>query len=177
MTELSLCTPSSWRMPSNPSQDCRSVCSMPKRTNDWQALIFFVKQFLSEDAEVTESRMLVHRSTGREAEVDVCIEGTVGGERVIVSVECTDRARRADVGGIDAMHGKHDSLPTNQLVLASRSGFTKEALIKANARGILTVSLQEEPEAAALRITRHLESLWLKVMKLTRPLARWILSQ
>jgi hypothetical protein len=60
---------------------------MPKRTNDWQALIFFVKQFLSEDAEVTESRMLVDRSTGREAEVDVCIEGSVGGERVIVSVD------------------------------------------------------------------------------------------
>jgi hypothetical protein len=114
------------------------------------------------DAEVTESRMLVHRSTGREAEVDVCIEGTVGGERVIVSVECTDRARRADVGWIDAMHGKHDSLPTNQLVLASRSGFTKEALIKANARGILTVSLQEERSAkkeAGLLIERIREPL------------------
>jgi hypothetical protein len=60
------------------------------------------------------------------------------------------------------MHGKHDSLPTNQLVLASRSGFTKEALIKANARGILTVSLQEERSAkkeAGLLIERIREPL------------------
>jgi hypothetical protein len=52
------------------------------------------------------------RVTNRRREVDVCIEGTVGGESVIVCVECRDHKRVADVSWVDAMKAKHERLST-----------------------------------------------------------------
>lgn len=59
-----------------------------------------------------ESKMLTDRVTKRKREVDVCIEGHVGGHSVVVSVECRDHKRIADVSWVDAMKAKHDRLPT-----------------------------------------------------------------
>ena len=70
---------------------------MPKRTNDFQRLVYLVRVNLADGATVTESKMLTDRVTKRKREVDVCIEGHVGQHPVIVSVECRDHKRIADV--------------------------------------------------------------------------------
>ena len=100
---------------------------MPKRTNDFQRLVYLVRVNLADGAIVTESKMLEDRATGTMREVDVCIEGSVGGQNVIVSVECRDHQRVADVTWVEQLKVKHDRLPTNALILASRAGFTPEA--------------------------------------------------
>ena len=64
---------------------------MPKRTNDFQKLVYLVRVNLAEGATVTESKLLTDRITKRKREVDVCIEGHVGGQPVIISVECQDQ--------------------------------------------------------------------------------------
>jgi hypothetical protein len=85
---------------------------MPARSNEFQRLVFLVRVNLSAGATVAESKMLRDRVTGHEREVDVCIEGIVGGTPVNVCLECCDRARSADVTWVDAMKCKHERLPT-----------------------------------------------------------------
>ena len=58
------------------------------------------------------------------------IEATVGGEPVIVSVEVKEESRPLDKNEVTQLIGKHDRLPTNRLLIVSRSGFTKRALTK-----------------------------------------------
>ena len=140
---------------------------MPKRTNDFQKLVYLVRVNLAEGANVTESKMLRDRITKRKREVDVCVEGQVGGHPVLVSVECRDHKRIADVSWVDMMKAKHDRLPTNALILASRSGFTPEALDVASSYGIRTFSLAEIDEADFPKLLGPTSSLWTKSVTVT----------
>ena len=85
---------------------------MPARSNEFQRLTFLVKKLLAGSATVSESKLLVDRRTGTEREVDVCIESTVGGQPVVVSVECQDHGRSADVSWVEQMKAKHEHLAT-----------------------------------------------------------------
>ena len=111
--------------------------------------------------------MLRDRITKRKREVDVCVEGQVGGHPVLVSVECRDHQRIADVSWVDMMKAKHDRLPTNALILASRSGFTPEALNEASSYGIPTFSLAEIDEADFPKLLGPTSSLWTKSVTVT----------
>jgi hypothetical protein len=122
---------------------------MPKRTNDFQRLVYLVRVNLAAGATVTESKMLTDLVTKHQREVDVCIEGHVGGDPVMVCVECRDSRRVADFTWVNTMKGKHERLPTNALILASRRGFTPEAREVAASYGITTVSLEEVDQAEA----------------------------
>src|SRR5262245_20526324 len=116
---------------------------MPKRSNEFQRLIYLVRENLSEGTTVTESKMLRDRITGREREVDVCIESVVDGERVNLCLECCDRTRPANVTWVEQMKAKHERLPTHAVILCSRSGFTKEAQEVARVSNIKIVSFDE----------------------------------
>ena len=135
---------------------------MPKRSNEFQKLVFLVKKHVAAGATVTESKLLPDRITGANREVDVCIESTVGGHDVLVSIECRDRGRRADVGWVEKMIGKHGHLPTNRLVLISKSGFTKEALEKARTYGFEAIALEAVNEESVERLFGDTGSLWAK---------------
>lgn len=116
---------------------------MPKRSNEFQRLVGLVRVNLAEGATVTKSKLLRDRFTGTEREVDVCVEGIGGGTAVSVCIECRDRARAADVTWVEEMKAKHERLPTHVLVLASRSGFTKEARKVAQLNDIEAISFDE----------------------------------
>lgn len=139
---------------------------MPKRSNDFQKLVFLVKQHATDTTQVTESKMLKDLITGTEREVDVCIESSVGGHDVVVSVECVDRTRRADVTWVEMMKSKHERLPTNALVLVSKKGFSSEAAKVAQTYGIETLSLEEVDEEPAERLFGNIEALWNKIFNL-----------
>ena len=140
---------------------------MPKRSNDFQRLVYLVRVNLAEGALVTESMMLVDRVTKRKREVDICVEGTVGGHPVLVSIECRDHRRVADVTWVDAMKAKHDRLPTNALILASRAGFTPEARAVASGYGIQTFDLADIETADFSALFGFGSSLWSKSVTIT----------
>lgn len=140
---------------------------MPKRSNDFQRLIYLVRINLAEGATVTESKMMRDRLTKRFREVDVVIEGKVGSQRVLVSIECRDHKRVADVGWIDAMKAKHDRLDTNALLLASRSGFTPEARDVASKYGIELFMLEDVEGADIPAMLGPKGSIWLKSVTIT----------
>jgi hypothetical protein len=116
---------------------------MPKRSNEFQKLIYLIRVNLAAGATVSESKMLRDRITGRKREVDVCVDGIVGGTPVNVCLECRDHARPADVTWIEATKAKHERLPTHALILASRSGFTNRAQEVARSVEIEAISFDE----------------------------------
>jgi len=140
---------------------------MPKRSNEFQKLVYLVRVNLAAGATVTESKMLVDRVTRRKREVDICIEGAVGGHPVKICIECRDHARPADVTWIDAMKAKHERLPTNALILASRTGFTSEAQEVAHRYGIEAISLQEVDRMDFPALLDAKSTLWTKSVTVT----------
>lgn len=113
---------------------------MPKRTNAFQELTAIIHTKLTKGWAVTESMLLQDKITGGLREVDVVAKATVANYDLYISVECRDHTRPADVTWIECMSKKHESLPTSKLILWSKSGFTKQAITKAAALKIDTVS-------------------------------------
>ena len=140
---------------------------MPARSNEFQKLVLLVKQHVAGGATVTESKFLADRATGADREVDICIEGAVGGHEVVISVECRDRARRADVTWIEEMKAKHERLPTDALVLVSRSGFTSGAIAVAKSYGIELLSISEIDGETVSQLFGELSSVWAKTYDLS----------
>lgn len=117
---------------------------MPARSNRFQTLVRQVQeQLATTSCIVRESQMLRDLRDGKEREVDIVVEGQVGPHSVIVSVEATDGARPASIEWVERMCAKHQYLPTNKLILASRSGFTKSAASEARSRGAMPIALSE----------------------------------
>jgi hypothetical protein len=115
---------------------------MPKRHNLFQDLIASIHQQLPHPGRVEESAMLLDSACNQKREVDIVIRSRVAGYDFVVSVECTDLARLATVEWIERMCSKHSTLPTDKLVLVSKSGFTEAAESKAKAFGAETLSLE-----------------------------------
>jgi hypothetical protein len=104
---------------------------MPKRSTPFQSIVRLVRQhFAQPGVTVTESKMLLDADLGIEREVDIVIEGEFEGEPMVVSVEVIEHSRPASLPWIDEMLGKHRNLPTNRLLLVSKSGFTRNALAR-----------------------------------------------
>jgi len=111
--------------------------------------------------------MLKDLVTGAEREVDICIEKDIAEHKVIISIECIDQARPADVGWIEKMKAKHDRLSTNLLALVSKSGFSKEANKVATIYGIETIRFDQNVEEESVsKIIGKLDTAWCKVFNL-----------
>jgi hypothetical protein len=129
---------------------------MPKRTNAFQRLATILHEELGDGWEVSESEFLRDSITGELREVDVVAKGIVLGYEILISVECRDHVRRADVTWVEGMAKKHESLPTSKLVLWSRSGFSRPALAKASALKIDCVSHADAAKAPWALIARKM---------------------
>jgi hypothetical protein len=113
---------------------------MPKRSNEFQQLSAMLTQLLGDGAVVEESKMLTDRISGEAREVDVVGEGTVAGHKMVVSIEVREHRRPQGLEWIEQVHNKHSRLPTNLLILVSKSGFTQSALDKAASYGIKAIT-------------------------------------
>ena len=117
---------------------------MPKRTNDFQALIALIeRQLAASGVRVVESEMLADRLTGELREVDVCLHATVSGKDVTIALECRDHTRKADQIWIDTLRGKYTNLPVEKVIAVARAGFAKSARAVAEKARIQTLTLEE----------------------------------
>ena len=115
---------------------------MPKRHNIFQDLILSIHQQLAYPCKVAESDMLRDIRTGQLREVDVVIRAVVVDYELIISIECTSKVRPVSVEWVEQMCSKHQDLPTQKLVLVSKSGFTEAAFSKALAMGAEPITLE-----------------------------------
>src|SRR6266852_4573708 len=105
---------------------------MPKRTNDFQRLIYLIHHQLMGEATVTESKFLYDSAADSNREVDIVIEIQAGEYPLIIGIECQGRGRVATVEWVEQMATKHKTLSTNKLILVSQSGFTPTSRNKAS---------------------------------------------
>src|SRR5580692_12426960 len=124
---------------------------MPKRPTEFQRVVTLVRQHASAGSVITASKFLLD-SKGEKREVDICIEKSIDGVPVTISIECVEGKRPANVEWVERMKGKHDDLPTNVLILYSRSGFTKGAKQKAQTyrKGIVALETLDANSAERL---------------------------
>jgi len=138
---------------------------MPKRSNYLQKIVFGLERQLAVTAEVEQSALLRDRVTENEREVDILVSGQVGGRSILIGIEVT--VKRADVGWVDEMVGKHRNLPTDKLVLFSQRGFTNGARESARAAGVETVTLEDPAGADWPKICGKLSQLYVACVSLT----------
>lgn len=121
---------------------------MPRRTNDFQTLIALIERQLAESGvQVTESRIVRDVVIDQGREVDIYMVTTSGDQRRTIGIECVDHRRKADITWVEGRVQKHRDLDTDQLVLVSRSGFTKAARKKAEQHGAQTLAVEQATEA------------------------------
>lgn len=92
-------------------------------------IVNFVRSHWAQEAvTVTESKFLHDSHSDSDVEVDVVVEGRFDGEAVLTSIEVYDRSRPATIHWVQLQVARHRYLPTNRLVLVSKSGFSKNAV-------------------------------------------------
>lgn len=104
-----------------------------------------------------------------ERDMDVEVRGTLNGVPHFILVECKDHARPIGIGFVDAFESKIRDLKPDQAIMFSNSGFTKDALRKANRVGIEmasamkaddhTVKIRVHREVIARRLTLSMEEI------------------
>ena len=139
----------------------------PQRSNHFQRLVYLIKKHAAPGSTITESAMMRDLVSGQEREVDIRIQQTFADHLVTISLECRDWQRKQSIGWVDEMKAKHDRLPTDLLVLVSRSGFTDRAMTRAESSGIQLLTLQEEVDDTSIgRVIGHLQSLLAQLVSL-----------
>lgn len=113
---------------------------VPKRSNDFQAVVYFVRSHVDAQAVVTESALLPDRTGAGLREVDVLITSRVQGREFRIGVECRDHRRASDVVWVEQARTKQADLELDQMVLVSSNGFTGGAVAKAGYYGIELVT-------------------------------------
>lgn len=116
---------------------------MPKRTNNFQRIVFLIQKILGDRAVVQESALLKDRETGSDVEVDILIRGEVTGTEISIGVECVDRSRPSDIEWMRSMLKKHEGLPIDKSIFVSKRGFTDQARAKAKANSAETLTFGE----------------------------------
>jgi len=120
---------------------------MPKRSNDFQKLIYLIHHQIAEAAVVTESKFLYDKEAKIDREVDIVIEAQISDYPMIIGIECQGRGRVANIEWVEQMIQKHRSLPTDKLILVSRSDFTPAARNKAKNNKVETMSWKQAIQA------------------------------
>jgi hypothetical protein len=136
------------------------VLKMPRRTNDFQELIALVhRQLAPAGATVTESAIREDAITHQGREVDITIQHEIAGYPVTLVIECRDHDRPQDVVWIEALIGKYLHQVAH-VVAVSSSGFTEQALVKAKAVGIATMTVEAARDTEWSTWVAKLDTIW-----------------
>lgn len=132
---------------------------------------FARKHWAAPGVTVTESKFLRDARLGIDREVDIVVEGSFDGEPVVTSIEVIEHGRPADIAWAEREIAKHRHLPTNRLVLVSKSGFAKTALAAVTAEGGWVSAVR--PERVEVDGQQVIKSLFMDLIQL-KPTACWL---
>lgn len=122
---------------------------MPKRSNQIQKLIKYISEQLApEGAKVEESVLLEEKGVKNpsEREIDILLEYNIGISTIRIAIECRDRERTDNITWIDSLIGQYANLPVDKVIAISRSGFSSNAIEKAELNNIITMTLDKASE-------------------------------
>ncbi|MBD9524676.1 restriction endonuclease [Ensifer sp. ENS02] len=125
---------------------------------EFEKLISRIEKMLAPfGAEVKSPDRIRDRVTGRLREVDASIRHVVGSVPILITIECRDRKGRQGVPWLEQVRTKKESIGAAQTIVVSRSGFTPEALMFAQAHGLIVRSIQEVDDEFILRCVGGLQ--------------------
>ena len=120
---------------------------MPKRTNDFQALVALVQGTLAPSgAKVAESAIVDVAGLEGGREIDVLVEGPFGNYEIKVAVEAKDLGRKMDLVTFESVVGKYTGegrVRVNHVVVITRRGFAENVVAKAKMLDIELLTLAE----------------------------------
>ncbi|WP_293862562.1 restriction endonuclease [uncultured Alsobacter sp.] len=117
---------------------------MPKRTDDFQKVVrSLYEAIVPAGGTVTESAMVPERIGGAMREIDILVNFPAIGHSHSVAIECRKRGREQTIEWIDGLIGKYSNLPVDKVIAISASPFTKAARVKARARNIELITVNE----------------------------------
>ena len=116
---------------------------MPKRTNQFQSLIYNIEKSLANESTHVEESALVKDNLGIEREIDVLITTTINQIEIKLAVECRDYNRDQTISWIDELVGKYSNISVDKIIAVSSSGFSNTAKEKAEQNNIIAISLDE----------------------------------
>lgn len=111
---------------------------MVKAGDEYQEIVAAVVRVLDPGATVTVGAWKEGPDGLRD--MDVSVVGAIDGKRQFVLIECKDWTRPIGIGVIDALESKRRDLQADLAILYSNSGFTRQALRKAQRVGIKATS-------------------------------------
>jgi hypothetical protein len=120
---------------------------MSKLGKQFQLVVADVVQEMDPSAKVCEGQW--HEGPDGQREIDVIVEGAVGGVARKVQIECRDynnEGRPIGIGAIDALESKHRDLGMDVSFLCSNAGFSKDAIRKAQRVGICLIGVLREDD-------------------------------
>jgi len=139
--------------------------AMPRRSNEFQQLVCLIENQLADTAIVKESVLFTDTATKRDVEVDIVIRQTVNSIPICIGIECTSAGRPATVEWVRGIVGKHQTIPVDKTILVSRSGFTRQAIQRAEAENILPLTLEQATNLKWLEFLNPLTNLKLGAVK------------
>lgn len=108
---------------------------MAKAGDDYQAIVEAVARAVHKDAKVTVGDWV--EGPDGQRDMDVRVQPPGSGPLLL---ECKDRSRPIGIGVIDALESKRRDLGVEAALIYSNSGFTRQALLKAERVGIGALS-------------------------------------
>lgn len=113
---------------------------MPNPGDPFEKLVAEIQARVDPNATVTHNEFLIDRLQQRR-QFDVVIRGQFAGRSMLGVIECKDLKGKVGTPEVDAFHTKAQDVNANFKIIASRRGFSKPALVKAQHYGIGAVSL------------------------------------
>jgi Restriction endonuclease len=115
----------------------------PKDWPAYERLVGAVKRCLDPDAEVKWNEKVPGIRSQHPRQLDIVVRGRVGSSTAMVVVECKDYStKKVDIELVDAFLGKLSDIGASKGILVTRVGFTKPALRRAHADGVITALLR-----------------------------------
>ncbi len=119
---------------------------MPRRTNEFQKLVYLIEKALSPRASITESALVDVPGLKTPREIDVLIEDKRGPYRVKIAVEAKGEGKRIGLPTFESIMGKYRGegrVPVDKIVIVSHRGFTKGVIEKARLAQVELLTLAE----------------------------------
>lgn len=93
------------------------------------------------DATVTKNVMLPGKISGTQRQIDALVKGMVGGEEIVIAIECKKYAKKIGIGKVDEFAGKLEDIGVDRGILYSFNGVTDPALTRARGASQPVISL------------------------------------
>lgn len=118
---------------------------------EYEQIVAGIHREFAGDAQVTENEFITGRLSGKPRQIDVAIRSTIAGHKLLVIVECKDYRRSVGIDKVEELIGKVEDVGAATGVLVSNSGFSDDAVKRAEKDGRIQLATVIDVQNRKLR--------------------------